>query len=174
MASAFLCDFLVVVGFLDEGIEPLQPDAGFRCLPRPSLSCLPRWRGRLPPFAPDYRTMEGPGHRSCAKAVNKTEANSGTVAPEHPIWVEFARSMAPMMAMPAELLAKYLNANENHASKILDLAAGHGLYGIAIARRNPNCEVWAVGLAQRFAGRGGKRSQGWRQRTLSHPARQRI
>jgi ubiquinone/menaquinone biosynthesis C-methylase UbiE len=52
--------------------------------------------------------------------------------------------MAPMMAMPAELLAKYLKADENHRWKVLDLAAGHGLYGIAVARQNPNCEVWAV------------------------------
>ena len=72
------------------------------------------------------------------------DIDASTVAPEHPVWVEFARSMAPMMAMPAELLAKYLNADEDHALKVLDLAAGHGLYGIAVARHNPNAEVWAV------------------------------
>jgi 2-polyprenyl-3-methyl-5-hydroxy-6-metoxy-1,4-benzoquinol methylase len=60
------------------------------------------------------------------------------------VWVEFARSMAPMMAMPAELLAKYLKVDDGRQSKVLDLAAGHGLYGIAVARHNPNCEVWAV------------------------------
>jgi hypothetical protein len=29
----------------------------------------------------------------------------GTVAPDNPIWVEFARSMAAMMAMPAQWIA---------------------------------------------------------------------
>jgi hypothetical protein len=31
------------------------------------------------------------------------------VAPEHPIWVKFARAMAPMMAMPSQLMAKLVD-----------------------------------------------------------------
>jgi hypothetical protein len=32
-------------------------------------------------------------------------SNEGTTAPDHPVWIEFARAMAPIMAMPAEMLA---------------------------------------------------------------------
>ncbi len=137
-----LCDFLVVMGFLtkESNRYSLTPDSAVFL-----DAHSPAYLGGAIGFLLSPMTTER--WKDLAGVVRKggtTEANSGTVAPEHPIWVEFARSMAPMMAMPAELLAKHLNANEHHASKILDLAAGHGLYGIAIARHNPNCEVWAV------------------------------
>ena len=35
--------------------------------------------------------------------------DGGTVAPDNPIWVKFARAMAPMMALPAQLLAKLVD-----------------------------------------------------------------
>jgi len=68
----------------------------------------------------------------------------GTMEPEHPVWVEFAHSMAPMMALPAELIAKLAAAPDAAACKVLDIAAGHGLFGIAFARHNPNATVVAV------------------------------
>jgi 2-polyprenyl-3-methyl-5-hydroxy-6-metoxy-1,4-benzoquinol methylase len=68
----------------------------------------------------------------------------GTTSTENPIWVEFARSMAPLMALPAELLAKLIRADNGEKCKVLDIAAGHGLFGITIARQNPNAEVAAV------------------------------
>lgn len=129
--------------FSKEGVEPVQLDARFSRLPRPPFAPVPWRRYWFPALAHDHRALEG----QLAEAVRKggtTDIDSGTVAPEHPVWVEFARSMAPMMAMPAELLAKHLSPEVNHASKILDLAAGHGLYGITMARHNPTCEVWAV------------------------------
>ena len=66
------------------------------------------------------------------------------VAPDHPVWVKFARAMASMMAMPAQLLAPMVDPSANQQLKILDIAAGHGLYGLAFAKRNPNAEVTAV------------------------------
>ena len=71
----------------------------------------------------------------------------GTMDPDHPIWVEFARSMAPMMAMPAEAIAKLAGAEKGAPWKVLDIAAGHGLFGIAMARQNPNATVVAVDWA---------------------------
>jgi 2-polyprenyl-3-methyl-5-hydroxy-6-metoxy-1,4-benzoquinol methylase len=50
--------------------------------------------------------------------------------------------MAPMMQMPAELIAKMFAGSNPIA--VLDISAGHGLYGIAFARHNPNAKV--VGL----------------------------
>lgn len=67
--------------------------------------------------------------------------------PEHPVWVEFARAMAPMVALPAELIAQKLNAGAGEKWKVLDIAAGHGLFGITIARHNPNAEIVAVDWA---------------------------
>ena len=68
----------------------------------------------------------------------------GSTKPENPIWVEFARSMAPMMAMPAEMIAKTIGAAEGKKWKVLDIAAGHGLFGVTLARHNPNAEIVAL------------------------------
>jgi ubiquinone/menaquinone biosynthesis C-methylase UbiE len=70
--------------------------------------------------------------------------DGGTIAPENPVWVKFARGMAPMMALPAELLARLVDQTADRKLKILDIAAGHGLYGIAFARNNPQASVVAL------------------------------
>src|SRR3979490_1087048 len=58
-----------------------------------------------------------------------------------PVWVEFARAMVPMMGMPSEFIAGLVGAESGAKWKVLDIAAGHGIFGIAIARRNPNATV---------------------------------
>ena len=52
--------------------------------------------------------------------------------------------MAPMMALPAELLAQLVDPTKDQKLRVLDIAAGHGLYGIAFAKQNPQIEVTAV------------------------------
>ena len=37
--------------------------------------------------------------------------NEGTVAADNPVWVKFARAMAPLMALPAQLIAKLVDPN---------------------------------------------------------------
>jgi ubiquinone/menaquinone biosynthesis C-methylase UbiE len=140
-----LCDFLVVIGFLtkESNRYSVTPDSAV-FLDRRSPAYLGGALGYLlsPMTTERWRDLAG-----VVRKGGTTDTDSGTVAPEHPVWVEFARGMAPMMATPAELLAKYLKAGEGHQWKVLDLAAGHGLYGIAIARHNQQCEVWAVDWA---------------------------
>jgi 2-polyprenyl-3-methyl-5-hydroxy-6-metoxy-1,4-benzoquinol methylase len=83
---------------------------------------------------------------SLTEAVRKggTASETKSLEPEHPVWVEFARAMAPMMAMPAELLAQLVDPKKDQKLRVLDIAAGHGLYGIAFAKQNPQVEVTAV------------------------------
>jgi ubiquinone/menaquinone biosynthesis C-methylase UbiE len=68
----------------------------------------------------------------------------GTLAPEHPVWVEFARAMAPLAGMTAALLANLLDIGSARAAKVLDIAAGHGMFGITLAQLNPAVEVTAL------------------------------
>jgi len=84
--------------------------------------------------------------RDLAGCVRKggTVNAEGTLSPEHPIWVEFARSMAPIAAMDVELVARLVGTDSMKKCKVLDIAAGHGMYGISLARHNPNAEI--VGL----------------------------
>ena len=71
----------------------------------------------------------------------------GSVEPENPLWVVFAETMAPMMApMAAPLGAVVLNGH-NGPIRVLDIAAGHGLFGIEIAKQNPQAHVTGLDWA---------------------------
>jgi 2-polyprenyl-3-methyl-5-hydroxy-6-metoxy-1,4-benzoquinol methylase len=71
-------------------------------------------------------------------------SEEGTVEDNHPVWVDFARGMGGMMSMPAQLIAKLIDAASLPSCKVLDIAAGHGMFGIAIAQANPNAEIVAL------------------------------
>ena len=55
-------------------------------------------------------------------------------------WVLFARSMQPMMAAAAEFIAEIVLSGGMPA-RVLDVAASHGLFGFAVVRRAPACEL---------------------------------
>jgi len=87
------------------------------------------------------------GFQHMTEAVRKGGTaidGDGTLGPEHPIWVNFARGMAPMMAIPAQMMAKLVDPNADRKLKILDIAAGHGLFGITFATQNKQAEITAV------------------------------
>ncbi len=137
-----LCDYLVIHGFLtkEENRYALDPVSAM-FLDRHS----PAYMGTAARFLTSPAIMDG--YKDMTAVVRKGGAVSsehGTLAPDDPIWVEFARSMAPMMAMSAELIAELLDADSNPKWKVLDIAAGHGVFGIALARHNPNAEIAAV------------------------------
>lgn len=67
----------------------------------------------------------------------------GTVEPENPVWVEFARHMAPLVGAASHLIPKLLGPLPA-GTKVLDIAAGHGLFGIEVAKANPGVQVTQV------------------------------
>jgi cyclopropane fatty-acyl-phospholipid synthase-like methyltransferase len=83
----------------------------------------------------------------------------GSLAPDNPIWIRFARGMAPAVAPLAAMVAQQAGAPPPR--KILDIAAGHGLYGIAFATRFPGCHAtgldWdtVIAVARENAARAG-------------------
>src|SRR5207253_3291339 len=82
-----------------------------------------------------------------AEAVRKggTAGETGDHTKAHEeVWLNFARSMAPLTIPAAEFIAGLSGAAEAKPSKVLDIAAGHGMYGITVARRNPRAEIVAV------------------------------
>jgi ubiquinone/menaquinone biosynthesis C-methylase UbiE len=68
---------------------------------------------------------------------------NGSVAPDHPIWVNFARGMGPLTGMSAQLMAKLVMKGSQEKIKVLDIAAGHGRFGVAFAQQNPKAEIVA-------------------------------
>jgi 2-polyprenyl-3-methyl-5-hydroxy-6-metoxy-1,4-benzoquinol methylase len=139
-----LCDYLTVIGLLtkENSSYGLTLDASV-FLNRHS----PGYIGTIAKFLGSPDLTEN--FSDVAGLVRKggTLHDQGTVEPENPVWVEFAHSMAPMVRMTAELVAKLIAAEIGGASKVLDIAAGHGLYGIAVATQNPNAQVVALDWA---------------------------
>src|SRR5260221_12911590 len=72
-------------------------------------------------------------------------AEESSFAEENPVWETFARAMVPMMMPASQAIADILKADG--PQRVLDIAAGHGMFGIALAQRNPQAEVVAVDWA---------------------------
>jgi SAM-dependent methyltransferase len=138
-----LCDCLVVEGLASknaDGLYALEPDAA-RFLDRESRAYL----GSAMRFLSAPPIREGFSRLADAARKGGTAVDEeGTLAPEHDVWVEFAQGMAPLMAPTAAALAEQLHADGIGAERVLDLAAGHGLFGIEVIRRNPSARVVAA------------------------------
>ncbi len=137
-----LCDFLCIIGFLakDGNRYSLTPDSAM-FLDKHS----PAYLGGVTEFIASPMITEP--FKNFAEAVRKggtTMPDGGTVSHDNPIWVKFARAMAPMMALPAQLMAKLVDPKPDQKLRILDIAAGHGLYGIAFAKSNPQANIVAL------------------------------
>ena len=63
-------------------------------------------------------------------------------------WVEYARSMAPLARATAQFAAEALQVDSAGPIQVLDLGAGHGLYGLAIAARNSSAQIFALDAPQ--------------------------
>jgi 2-polyprenyl-3-methyl-5-hydroxy-6-metoxy-1,4-benzoquinol methylase len=93
------------------------------------------------------------------------------VASDNPVWVKFARAMVPFVAPIAGMIAAEVASWPVKPKRVLDVAAGHGLFGISLAKALPDLEVtaidWsavlavaqenaeAVGVAKRYRGISG-------------------
>lgn len=140
-----LCDFLTILGFLEKNDRrySLTSDSAV-FLDENS----PAYAGSAATFllSPTIRAA----FDDLATAVRKggtALSDEGTMAPDHPVWVDFARGMAPMVDPPARALAELLPLDAAGAPRILDIAAGHGVYGIALAQKNPRAQLVALDWA---------------------------
>ncbi|MDE3188052.1 MAG: class I SAM-dependent methyltransferase [Acidobacteriota bacterium] len=140
-----LCDFLVINGVL------LKQDGSYRHTPSSAAFLDPRSPSSLASIAQflGNPAMHEP-YIHLAEIIRSGRTNlpgDGSVEPENPIWVQFAETMAPMMApMAAPLGAVVLNGHKG-PMRVLDIAAGHGLFGIEIAKQNPQAHVTGLDWA---------------------------
>jgi 2-polyprenyl-3-methyl-5-hydroxy-6-metoxy-1,4-benzoquinol methylase len=135
-----LCDFLTIIGFLT------KEDSSYRLTPDSELFLVegsPAYMGGMAAFL--FNPFMEKGLGSVTGAVRKggtTLSVEGTVSDDNPVWVDFARGMAAITAPSAGVVAQ-LTAGSGPV-KVLDIAAGHGMYGLTIAQRNPAAQIYAL------------------------------
>ncbi len=137
-----LCNYLVPLGFLTKrgthyGLS--QDSAIF--LNKQS----PAYMGAISQFFTNDHIVGN--FAKLSEAVKKggtADAEGHNQAPNDEMWVTFARTMGPTTAPAAAFVAELTGMSQGKTCKVLDIAAGHGMYGITLARKNPNAQVTAL------------------------------
>jgi len=138
-----LCDALTVIEFLTKS------DGGVYALTAESALFLDK---RSPAYLGSISTFLNSAHHRGAferftqavKQGSSAVPEDDVLEPDHPEWKEFAHSMAPLMFPLSKMMAGILAAGAPRKMRVIDVAAGHGLFGIAIAQANPQAEIIAV------------------------------
>lgn len=140
-----LCDYLVINGVLAKDGDR------YKHTPTSATFLDPRSPASLASIA---QFLTNPAnhepYKNLAEVVRKgrtTLEGDGSVEPENPIWVQFAETMAPMMAPVAAPLGAVVLEGRTGPMRVLDIAAGHGLFGIEIAKQNPQARVTGLDWA---------------------------
>jgi SAM-dependent methyltransferase len=71
-------------------------------------------------------------------------ASRDALSADEAYWVKFASAMAPLAQPVAEFAAEALAVDSAGPIQVLDIAAGHGIYGCEIALRNPDAHIFAL------------------------------
>ena len=134
-----LCDFLTIYGVL------IKENSRYRHTPTSAAFLDPRSPSSLASIA---QFLSNPANREpyehlteIVRAGRTVLPGDGNVEPENPIWVQFAETMAPMMAPLAGPLGGVVLEGRTGPMRVLDIAAGHGLFGIEVAKQNPEARV---------------------------------
>ncbi|MCB1023019.1 MAG: methyltransferase domain-containing protein [Acidobacteria bacterium] len=139
-----LCDSMTILGFLNKTDNTYSlNDLSSQFLDKSS----PSYVGGTAIFLQSDKLLEG--FRGLTDAVRNggTSMKEGSLDPESPMWVKFARGMMGMMYPISQIIADSLGFETDRNLKVLDIAAGHGIFGISIAQKYPNAEIYALDWA---------------------------
>jgi 2-polyprenyl-3-methyl-5-hydroxy-6-metoxy-1,4-benzoquinol methylase len=140
--ARILCDFLTIQGFLTKTADRYTlTDESALFLDRRSPACL----------ASMSQFLGSKWHKANFERLTEAVRKGGSASdrgdntkPHDDLWVLFARSMAPLTVPAAEFIAGLVRAEEGKLCRVLDIAAGHGMYGVTIAKKNPRAEIVAL------------------------------
>lgn len=135
-----LCDFLTIHGLIEKtGDHYCHTPTSAVFLD----SASPASMAPTLPFLMNDKIMQSGHLLTETIRQNRTALKEPLAGEEVREWVTFASSMQPMMAAAAEFIAGEI-MRAGAPSKVLDVAASHGLFGMAVARLAPNCEIVAL------------------------------
>ena len=141
--TRILCDFLTIMGLLSK--EGDQYSNGLEASVFLDKSSHGYFGGAARFLLDPKLTAPFQDLAKIVRDGRTTLPDEGTVSYDNPIWVEFAEAMAPMQFMASLEIAGIVGGEGE--MEVLDIAAGHGLFGIAIAQRNPAARVTALDWA---------------------------
>jgi 2-polyprenyl-3-methyl-5-hydroxy-6-metoxy-1,4-benzoquinol methylase len=140
-----LCDYLTIMGFLvkeDGRYRHTSTSAAFLDPRSPAcVASIARFLGNPLMYDPYLRLAD------IVRNGRTTLPGDGSVEAENPAWVDFAHSMAPMMAPMAGPLGALVLDGLSGPVRVLDIAAGHGLFGIEVAKQNAEARIVALDWA---------------------------
>jgi Methyltransferase domain/Dimerisation domain len=134
-----LCNYLTVRGHLE------KQGNQFRLTPCTAAFLdrnAPSWMGDVVEYLAAPEMMDLFLSDPAAFVRNGGSIGLANNAPDHPIWVKFARAMGPSRVALARTIASELAVSSPR--KVLDVAAGHGMFGIAIAEAVTDAQVTAI------------------------------
>ncbi len=138
-----LSDYLTTIGFLTKTVDSydLTPESAF-FLSKKS----PAYLGGTTAFL--HSGVVVGQYEHLTETIRRGTPPLNMVADNNPAWVEFAHAMVPMMMPTAHAIAELPGVSSAGPMRVLDIAAGHGIFGIVIAQRNPQAEIVAVDWPQ--------------------------
>jgi ubiquinone/menaquinone biosynthesis C-methylase UbiE len=134
-----LCDFMVIAGFLtksENSYHATAESAAF--LDKKSRAYV----GSATKFLASPLVTDGFKDLAAVIRSGRPLSDQPFSEGENPIWADFARSMAPLAYLAAQETEKLVRSTAEIT--VLDIAAGHGLFGIAVAQHNPRAKVVAL------------------------------
>ncbi len=137
-----LCDFLTVLGFFEKEKEAYRLSRDSKMFLDPAS---PGYVGDAIQFL--LNPVIQAGFEDVAAAVRAggtVDAQAGIVAPEHEVWSAFARSMMGSMKVLSRMVMTVLPLDREASLKVLDVAAGHGMFGIAVGQYCPKASIVAL------------------------------
>ncbi|HEY2823147.1 MAG TPA: methyltransferase [Candidatus Acidoferrum sp.] len=140
--TRILADYMTIQGFLaKEGTHyKLTPESAIFLDKR-----SPAYMGAMAGF------LGAPHHKATFANLTEIVRKGSTIAvegsnlePHDEFWVAFAQSMGGLATPSAQFIAGLIGSSEGKPVKVLDIAAGHGMFGLVIARMNPNAQIVAL------------------------------
>jgi ubiquinone/menaquinone biosynthesis C-methylase UbiE len=139
--ARILADYLVVRGYLtkQDGRYRLTPDSA-AFLDRRS----PTYVGGVADFlaAPENIALMLNDPAATVRAGGSPGLSH--IASDNPVWVKFARAMVPFVAPIAQAVAAQVREWPAPPRQVLDIAAGHGMFGLLLAQALPEARITAV------------------------------
>ncbi len=134
-----LCDFLCVLGLLEKAEAKYAIAAAAAPYLKPGAHFLDSLEFLAAPelislylSAPEKFVRQGGAE------------GQGVIADSSPVWTKFAGAMTPFAGPASRLVASKVKSFHGSVTRVLDVAAGHGLYGIEFARVFADARITAV------------------------------